>query len=359
MGEWQQQRNRAVVYLEPGTTKTAVVELPIAEPGPGEVLVKLHYSDVCHTDAAFCLNSFSTVPPTAQGQIGGHEGAGEVVALGPGVTAPAVGSFVGIKFAADACLTCGTTTASRAAIRRASRTQISGYTVPGTFQRFCTTPARYATPIPSGLDLASAAPLMCGGISVYTALRTAGLRVGDWVVISGAGGGLGHLGVQYAKALGARVVAVDAGVKEALCRELGADDFVDFAAFASDADLAARIKEATGGGARIALMCSASSKSYGQCMSWLGFRGTVACLGIPDKEGALLPSIGDMVTFEHRIIATKTGNRLEAKQCLELAAQGRVKTRYTLRRMESLTNIFEELESGKIQGRVVLDLRGD
>ncbi|CRK10824.1 hypothetical protein BN1723_009178 [Verticillium longisporum] len=174
---------------------------------------------------------------------------------------------------------------------------------------------------------------MCGGISVYTALRTAGLRVGDWVVISGAGGGLGHLGVQYAKALGARVVAVDAGVKEALCRELGADDFVDFAAFAS--------------------------KSYGQCMSWLGFRGTVACLGIPDKEGALLPSIGDMVTFEHRIIATKTGNRLEAKQCLELAAQGRVKTRYTLRRMESLTNIFEDLESGKIQGRVVLDLRGD
>ncbi|KAM0277383.1 hypothetical protein ACHAQH_005823 [Verticillium albo-atrum] len=357
MGEWQQQRNRAVVYLEPGTTKTAVVELPVPEPGPGEVLVKLHYSGVCHTDAAFCLNLFSTVPPTAQGQIGGHEGAGEVVALGSGVTAPAVGTFVGIKFAADACLTCDN--CMEGGDSTCQQTQISGYTVPGTFQRFCKTPARYVTPIPSGLDLASAAPLMCGGISVYTALRTAGLRVGDWVVISGAGGGLGHLGVQYAKALGARVVAVDAGAKEALCRELGADEFVDFSAFATDSDLTARIKELTGGGARIALMCSASSKSYGQCMSWLGFRGTVACLGIPEKEGALMPNIGEMVTHEHRIIATKTGNRLEMKQCLELAAQGRVKTRYALRRMESLTNIFEELESGKIQGRVVLDLRGD
>ncbi|KAM0335214.1 hypothetical protein ACHAQA_000256 [Verticillium albo-atrum] len=355
MGEWQQQRNRAVVYLEPGTTKTDVVELPVAEPGPGEVLVKLHYSGVCHTDAAFCLNLFTTVPPTAQGQVGGHEGAGEVVALGAGITAPAIGSLVGIKFAADACLTCDN--CIEGGDSTCLQTQISGYTVPGTFQQYCRAPARYVTPIPPGLDLASAAPLMCGGISVYTALKTAGMRVGDWVVIAGAGGGLGHLGVQYAKALGGRVVGVDAAAKEGLCRELGADEFVDFAAFASDAELAARVKEITGGGARIALMCSASSKSYGQCMSWLGFRGTVACLGIPEKEGALSPNIGEMVTYEHRIIATKTGNRLEMKQCLELAAQGRVKTRYALRRMESLTDIFEEMEAGKIQGRIVLDLR--
>ncbi|KAH7367424.1 alcohol dehydrogenase [Plectosphaerella cucumerina] len=352
-------RNRAAVYSEPGTTKTEVIELEVPTPGPGEVLVRLHFSGVCHTDAAFCLNQFTIVPPTTPGQIGGHEGAGEVVAHGAGVSAPAIGAHVGIKFAADACLTCehciegGDSTCQN--------TQISGYTVPGTFQKYCLAPARYVTPIPSGLDLATAAPLMCGGVTVYTALTRAGLRPGDWVVVSGAGGGLGHLGVQYAKALGGRVVGVDAGAaKRKLCEELGADAFVDYAEHQSDEELAASIKKATGGGgARIALMCAASSKSYGQAMAWLAFRGTLACLGIPEKEGALVPSIGDMVTYEHRIIATKTGNRLEAKQCLELAAQGKIKARYTLRRLEDLTEIFEEMEAGKIQGRVVLDLRGD
>jgi propanol-preferring alcohol dehydrogenase len=187
-------------------------------------------------------------------------------------------------------------------------TQISGYTVPGTFQKYCLAPARYVTPIPSGLDLATAAPLMCGGVTVYTALTRAGLRPGDWVVVSGAGGGLGHLGVQYAKALGGRVVGVDAGAaKRKLCEELGADAFVDYAEHQSDEELAASIKKATGGGgARIALMCAASSKSYGQAMAWLAFRGTLACLGIPEKEGALVPSIGDMVTYEHRIIGASS-----------------------------------------------------
>lgn len=183
------------------------------------------------------------------------------------------------------------------------KTQISGYTVPGTFQEYCLAPARYVTPIPPGLDLASAAPLMCGGVSVYAALKRAGLRPGDWVVVTGAGGGLGHLGVQYAKVLGGRVVGVDTAAKESLCRELGADEFVDFTAFVTEGALAARIREVTGGGgARIVLMCAGNSRAYGQAMAWLGFRGTLACLGIPEKEGGLVPSIGDMVTFEHRII---------------------------------------------------------
>lgn len=182
---------------------------------------------------------------------------------------------------------------------------------------------------------------MCGGVTVYAALSRSDVRPGDWIVVAGAGGGLGHLAVQYAKAMGARVVGVDAGDgKRALCTELGADDFIDYSAHASDAELAASIKKATGGGgARVVLVCAASAKAYGQVMSWLGFRGTVACLGIPEKEGALVPNIGDMVTYEQRIIATKTGNRLEMKQCLELAAQGRVKPRYTLRRMENLTEV--------------------
>ncbi|KAH8686265.1 alcohol dehydrogenase [Ilyonectria robusta] len=348
--------NRAVIYSEPGTLKTEVVELPIPKPGRGEVLVRLLYSGVCHTDIGFCMNHFPNLPaPTQPGQIGGHEGAGQVVAHGEGVEFPAIGSNVGIKYAADACLTCDN--CLEGGESSCKKTKISGYFTPGTFQQYCLAPAHYVTPIPSGLDLAAAAPLMCGGITVYTSLRTAGMRVGDWVVISGAGGGLGHLAIQYAKALGGKVLAVDTGAKEELCRSLGANEFVDFTKFSTDADLAARVKDITSGGARVALMCASSSRAYAQAMSWLGFRGTVACVGIPEKEGALIPNIVAMVTDELRIIATKTGNRLDAKQCLELAASGGVTPQYQLRKMEDLSSVFEEIESGKIQGRVVLDLR--
>ncbi|KAF4461009.1 alcohol dehydrogenase [Fusarium albosuccineum] len=348
--------NRAVVYAEPGTIKTEVVELPVQKPGPGEVLVRLLYSGVCHTDVAFCLNAFPNLPaPTPKGQIGGHEGVGKIVALGENVTSPELGSYVGIKYAADACLSCSNCIQGGESTCKSAK--VSGYYTPGTFQQYCLATARYVTPLPEGLDLPSVAPLMCGGITVYTALKTVGIRPGDWVVISGAGGGLGHLAIQYAKKMGGRVLGIDSGAKEDFCRKLGADAFLDFVKFSKDSDLAAKVKEHTNGGAKIALMCAASSKSYSQAMSWLGFRGTVACLGIPEAEGCLIPSIADMVTNEYKIIATKTGNRLDAQECLDIAKDGGVKTHYQLRRMESLTNIFGEMEAGKIQGRVILDLR--
>lgn len=140
---------------------------------------------------------------------------------------------------------------------------------------------------------------------MYTALKTAGIRPGDWIVVPGAGGGLGHLAIQYAKKMGGRVVAIDGEGKRALCRELGADEFLDFTAFASDSDgLEKEVKRCTGGGAKIALMCTASSKAYAQAMSWLRFRGTIACLGIPEREECFAPSVLDMVGNELRIIGT-------------------------------------------------------
>ncbi|KAI8279045.1 hypothetical protein K4K56_012887 [Colletotrichum sp. SAR 10_98] len=308
--------NRAVVYTEPGTTKTEVVELPIPTPGPGEVLVRLQYSGVCHTDYGFCMNAFSSVPfPTPKGQVGGHEGVGEVVAVGVGVTTPAIGQRVGIKYAADACLNC------------------------------------------DGLDSAEAAPLMCAGVSVYTALKRADARHGDWIVIAGAGGGLGHLAIQYANVLGCRVLAMDLGIKEKFCRDLGAQEFVDFTSFPTEEDLANEIKRITGGGARIVLMCSSNKKAYIQSPRWLGFRGKLVCLGVPEHSSPAIGEVEPMLCDELTIFGVKTGNRLEAKECLEIAARGKVKTHFQLRRMRSLTKIFTEMESGEIQGRVVIDLK--
>lgn len=135
---------------------------------------------------------------------------------------------------------------------------------------------------------------------MYTALRRANVQHGQWVVISGAGGGLGHLAIQYAKALGAKVIALDMGVKEEFCTGLGADTFVDFTKFETDAELAATVQKISEGRVKAVLVCSSSNRAYDQAVSFLGFRGTVACLGVP--EGKPVPIggaiVGDLITKE-------------------------------------------------------------
>lgn len=264
------------------------------------------------------------VPPTLPGQVGGHEGVlpmlsfsawaaydcvyaglGEVISHGAGVNAPAIGTKVGIKYAASACLSCPNCLQGGETSCTSEAFKLSGYMHPGTFQQYCVSPANYVTPFPADFpDLASAAPLMCGGVTVYTALKRAGVKQGDWVAVSGAGGGLGHLAIQYARVMGARVLGVDAGEKEAVVKELGAEAFLDFRAFGSDEELAGKVKEITGGGAQIALVCAATAKAYAQGLLWLSFRGKLCVLGIPltAHEPALKAHIGMMVLMEQSIL---------------------------------------------------------
>lgn len=239
-------------------------------------------------------------------------GVGEVIEQGPGVITPAIGSKVGIKFGADACLACGMYSSLFSPLLKQVYTEIhedrclaggetccksikvSGYFTPGTFQQYCLTSATYATPIPDTVtDLAGAAPLMCGGITVYAALKRAKVQPGDWVLISGAGGGLGHLAIQYGKAFGVRVLALDVGSKEAFCKGLGAEVFIDFTKFQDDASLKEEVIKVTGGGARTVIMCASSERAYAQAVGWLGFRGTLVCLGVP--EGKRSPIAGAVV----------------------------------------------------------------
>lgn len=350
-------RNRAAVYSNPGTMDIQLVDLEIPKPGPGEVLVRLQYTGVCHTDVALCTNTFPGLPaPVPAGQIGGHEGIGQVVSLGAGVTKPDLGTTVGIQLIADACRKCSTCLNGSEA--SCPRIKISGFYTPGTFQQYCIASAKYVSPIPAGLDAAAAAPLMCGGVTVYTALKRAEFRQGDWAVVSGAGGGLGHLAIQYAKAMGGKVIAIDSANKEWLCRSVGADEFIDFALFPKDKDLAAKVKAITVKGAGVALMCAADPRPYAQALKWLRVRGTMACIGIPGSEYALTPSLGEMVTKELRIFGTKVGTWADTQECLALAAKGKVKPYYTIRQLDELPEVFHDLEHGKITGRVIIDLRG-
>jgi len=334
--------NKAIVYANPGTTETKIVELPIEAPGPGQVLVRILYSGVCHTDYSFCTNAWKFNPvPTPKDQIGGHEGVGKVVALGPGVKSPTVGSHVGIKYGASACLSChycliGAETCC-------STATVSGFYTPGTFQQYCLAPANYVTPIPDSVseaDLPGFAPLMCAGLAVYTGVKRSGARFGDWVAVQGAGGGLGHLAIQYANALGCKTIALDVGSKEKLCKEVGAEVFVDVTAFEKDADLIAKVREVAGGGGPKAIIaCSSSNRAYAQAPYMLDVRGVLVCLGVP--EGQDMPiggaGVGLMVGRELTILAAKAGNRLDAIETVQVAASGKVKTRYELKKMEDLT----------------------
>jgi propanol-preferring alcohol dehydrogenase len=246
--------------------------------------------------------------------------------------------------------------------------KISGYYTPGTFQQYVTTSATYATPIPDRIDSAAAAPILCAGLTVYSGLKKSGAKPGDWVVISGAGGGLGHLAVQYAsRAMGFRVIAIDGSSKEALCKECGAEEFLDFMQH-TDEELEAMVKKIAnnGRGANAVLVVSAANKSYEQGLKFLKPQGTLVCIGMPEGTPVPIQSAhpAKITVQQFRIIGRKApcffrkimcllvicigsavGTRLEALEALELAARGLVKCHYMIKKMEDLTEVCFSLFS--------------
>ncbi|KAL1968495.1 hypothetical protein VTN77DRAFT_1705 [Rasamsonia byssochlamydoides] len=361
------QKYKAVVYDRPGTISTKVVELDVPEPGNGEVLIRLTHSGVCHSDLGVMTNTWKTLPlPTQPNQVGGHEGVGHVVKLGPGTESSRlkIGDRVGIKWVSSACTNCLACLSGSDGL--CFDQKISGYYTPGTFQQYALGPANYVTPIPDGLSSADAAPMLCAGVTVYAALKRSKAQPGDWVVILGAGGGLGHLACQLAsRGMGFRVIGIDHGGKEELVRASGAEHFVDVTKFASskDSDIASHVKSLTSGGlgAHAVIVCTAANSAYAQSVRFLRFNGTVVCVGIP--EGDLLPiasaAPGPIVSGQYTITGSAVGNRKDALETMEYAARGILKAHYQIEKMENLTSVFERMNRGELQGRVVLDLSDD
>ncbi|KAJ5454897.1 uncharacterized protein N7458_005853 [Penicillium daleae] len=352
--------HKAAIYDNPGIVSTKIVDVATPELNVGEVLVRLTHSGVCHSDLAVMTNSWDVMPhPTPKGQVGGHEGVGVVVKLGPGVkdTIMKIGDRVGIKWVGSVCNRCA------ACIDQADgvcfgRT-ISGYFRPGTFQQYVVGPVDYVTPIPDSLSSADAAPMLCAGITMYAALRKSNARGGDWLVISGAGGGLGHIGVQVAaRGLGLRVIGIDHGSKKQLVLDSGAEHFVDVTK-GDSSSIIEEVKSLTGNlGSHAAIVCAASNDVYTQALQFLRFGGTLVCVGIP--EGVSVP-IGSakpshLIVSQLNITAVSVGNKKDAEAILEMAARGIVKTNYTLEPLENLTDIFQRMSTGNLQGRVVVGI---
>lgn len=339
----------AVFHEHGGPENVKFEEIPVPEPGQGEVLVNIKYTGVCHTDLHALQGDWPL--PAKLPLVGGHEGAGIVVKLGPGVTQLKLGDRVGVKWLNSSCGNCEYCMASQESI--CPNAKFSGYLVDGSFQHYCVANAAHATKIPESVSLEVAAPIMCAGITVYRALKEAGVHPGEWVCIPGAGGGLGHLAVQYARAMSMRVVAIDTGVeKEELLKSLGAEVFLDFKKVP---DMVEAVKEATNGGAHGTLVLSTSPKSYEQAAGWARPGSTMVTVSMP--AGAKLGADIFWLTVKMlKVCGSHVGNRLDSCEAVEYVARGQVKPVYKVWPFSTLPDVYHAMHENKIAGRIVLDL---
>ena len=323
-----------------------VREVAIPSPGPGQALVEIVATGVCHTDlhaAEGDWPSKPTLPFTP-----GHEGAGIVVALGSGVTHLKEGDRVGIAWLHSACGHCDYCLSGWETL--CPEQQNSGYSVNGSFAEYAVAQADYLGRIPRNLSFVDAAPILCAGVTTYKGLKMTETRPGEWVVISGAGG-LGHVAIQYAKAMGLHFAAVDLGPEEmALARKLGAEITID----AKTQDPAKEIQKQIGG-AHGVLVTAVSAIAFKQAVGMLRRGGTCVLNGLPPGEFPV--SIFDVVLNGYTIRGSIVGTRLDLEEALAFAGEGKVKATIEILPLESINEVFSRLKKGQINGRVVLGLR--
>jgi len=334
----------------PRTMKAAVVEefgkplvvreVQVPAPGPGEALVQVIASGVCHTDLHAAEGDWPIKPTLPF--IPGHEGAGIVVALGPGVTHFEVGDRVG-----SACGHCEFCLSGWETLCLEQKN--SGYSVNGSFAQYALAQADYLGRIPDNLSFIDAAPILCAGVTTYKGLKETNTRPGQWVVISGAGG-LGHVAIQYAKAMGLHVAAVDLGPEKiALARKLGAEITIDARIQDPPTEIQKQI-----GGAHGVLVTAVSTIAFKQAIGMLRRGGTCVLNGLPPGEFPV--SIFDVVLNGYTVRGSIVGTRLDLEEALAFAAEGKVKATIETLPLESINDTFDRLRNGKVNGRVVLGI---
>jgi len=268
-----------------------------------------------------------------------------VVALGPGVTYLKEGDRVGIVWLHSACGHCEFCLSGWETL--CPQQKNSGYSVNGSFAQYAVAQADYLGRIPNSLSFVDAAPILCAGVTTYKGLKETDARPGEWVVISGVGG-LGHVAIQYAKAMGLHVAAVDLGpVKMALASKLGAEITID----AKIQDPPTEIQKQIGG-AQGVLVTAVSTIAFKQAIGMLRRGGTCVLNGLPPGEFPV--SIFDVVLNRFTIRGSIVGTRLDLEEALMFAAEGKVKATIETLPLEAINDVFNRLRTGKVSGRVVL-----
>jgi propanol-preferring alcohol dehydrogenase len=322
-----------------------IEDRPIPTPGDGQVLVRIAASGVCHTDIHAADGDWPVQPTLPF--VPGHEGIGTVAALGRGVTTLKEGDRVGIPWLHSACGVCEYCLTGWETL--CPKQQNTGYSVDGGYADYALAPAAFAAKIPDRLGFLDAAPIVCAGVTTYKGLRETETKPGEWIVISGIGG-LGHVAVQYARAMGMRVAAVDvADDKLALARALGAEIAIN----AMTEDAVAEIQRLIGG-AHGALVTAVSPPAFAQAIGMLRRGGTCALVGLP--PGEFPTPIFDVVLKGLTIRGSIVGTRKDLEEALDFAARGCVKAAIEVQPLEAINDIFARLKAGDVRGRVVLQM---
>ncbi len=326
-----------------------IEEIPTPAPAAGEVLIKVAASGVCHSDLHLALGEWDMLRPiTKLPLVLGHEVTGVIEAVGEGVSDLKAGDRVGVPWLHWSCGECEFCLMGRETL--CSKQQVTGCTVDGGFAEFVKAKASHTAKLPDNLSFEQAAPLLCAGLTVYSAMKKAEVRAGQKVAVFGVGG-LGHLAIQLARAKGAEVVAVDvADDKLELARECGADITIN----AATGQAHKEIKKATGGGAHVVMVTSGSRAAYETALRSIRKAGTLAIVGMAPEPVPL--STVAMVSGEFRITGSAVGSREELREVLQLAAEGKAQCRIERRRLDEIGAVFEEMKNGRIVGRVVLEL---
>jgi propanol-preferring alcohol dehydrogenase len=310
------------------------------------VLVKIMASGVCHTDLHAADGDWPVKPSLPF--VPGHEGAGVVAALGPGVKGVREGDPVGIAWLHDACGECEHCITGWETLCESQHN--SGYSVNGSFAEYAIGSAAYVGRLPDRPDFHALAPILCAGVTTYKGIKEADVRPGQWLVISGVGG-LGHVAIQYAKAMGLHVAAVDVtDEKIHLARSLGSDLAVNGRA----ADAVDEVLKETGGGAHGVLVTAVSVAAFGQALRMVRRKGTVSLVGLP--PGDFPTPIFDVVLKRITIRGSIVGTRSDLTEALAFASEGKVRAHIHHARLEDVNAVFAALKAGRVDGRMVLGI---
>src|SRR5271156_3654096 len=331
---------RAVEITKPGTFH--LVERPVVAPVAGQVRIRIEACGVCHSDAGTVEGQ---LPGVVYPRVPGHEAIGRIEEIGPGVTSWLVSQRVGVGFFGGEGGTCET--CRRGDTAYCQNPLITGVTSDGGYAEMMIAEARALALIPEELKSVEAAPLVCAGITTFNALRNAG-RAGDTVAIQGIGG-LGHLGVQFARKMGFRTVAIGGGSdKELLAKKLGAHVYID----AKAEDAAAALQKV--GGADVILATAPSRTAIGSLLPGLGVRGRLVTVGVSDDA---IPINGIPLIFGGRsVVGSLTGRSIETQDTLDFSVLAEVRPMIETLPLAKAEEAYKRMMAGKARFRMVLTM---
>src|SRR5262245_58023726 len=319
-----------------------IVERTIPEPAAGAVRIKVEACGICHSDA---LTKDGTFPGIQYPRVPGHEVAGVVDAVGPGVAGWEVGQRVGVGWNGGYCGYCDH--CRRGDFFACVRGQVTGISFDGGYGEYLVAPSSAVALMPAELSPVEAAPLMCAGLTTFNALRNSGARPGDVVAVLGLGG-LGHLGVQYAAKSGFKTVAIARGKdKEPLARQLGASVYLD----SQSQDPAAELQKL--GGANVILSTVTVGDAMSAVQGGLAIKGTLIVIGAAESL-QLNPIV--LLMGNRSVKGWYSGTSIDSQETLAFSARAGVRSMNETFPLERVNEAYERMMSGKARFRVVLTM---